>query len=130
MADGFVKEPAVVTQKKFDALGVPADRPTDNIGMSCAGFLSVPADDLYTFKLRSADASDLRVDGQTVVENESPDFISRFGMAALKGGLHPVEVRYVHADFFIKGLELSMDAPGAPLAPVGPERLFHLKEAR
>jgi len=98
--------------------------------MSCTGFLAVPADGLYTFKLRSADASDLRLDGEPVVENESPDFISRFGKAALKGGLHPVEVRYVHADFFIKGLELSMDAPGAPLAPVGAERLFHVREAK
>src|SRR5208337_3988786 len=64
-------------------LGVPADRPTDNIGMACQGFLAVPADGLYTFKLRSADASDLHLDGQIIVENESPDFISRFGTAAL-----------------------------------------------
>jgi hypothetical protein len=39
-------------------------------------------------------------------------------------------VRYVHADFFIKGLALSMDAPGAPLAPGPPASLFHLKEAK
>ena len=74
--------------------------------------------------------SELRLDGRAVVENESPDFISRFGTAALKAGLHPIEVRYVHGTFFIKGLELEMDVPGAPLAPVPPGRLFHLREAK
>ena len=98
--------------------------------MACQGFLAVPADGLYHFKLRSADASELRLDGRAVVENESPDFISRFGTAALKAGLHPIEVRYVHGTFFVKGLELAMDAPGAPLAPVPPGRLFHLREAK
>ncbi|HQU33807.1 MAG TPA: glycoside hydrolase family 38 C-terminal domain-containing protein [Thermoanaerobaculaceae bacterium] len=108
---------------------LPTDRSTDRFGMACRGFLAVPADGLYHFKLRSADASELRLDGLPVVENESPDFISRFGTAALKAGLHPIEVRYVHGTFFVKGLELAMDAPGAPLAPVPSGRLFHLQEA-
>ena len=90
----------------------------------------MPADGLYTFKLRSADASELRIDGAVVVENESPDFISRFGKAALQAGLHPIEVRFVHGDFFIKGLELAMDAPDKPLAPVAMGRLFHLREPK
>ncbi|MGD1147990.1 MAG: glycoside hydrolase family 38 C-terminal domain-containing protein [Thermoanaerobaculaceae bacterium] len=109
---------------------VPEDRPIENFGMSCAGFLSVPADGIYTLKLRSADASELRLDGQAVVENESPDFISRFGKAALKAGLHPIEVRFVHGAFFVKGLELEMDAPDKPLAPVAMGRLFHLREPK
>jgi len=50
--------------------------------------------------------------------------------APLATGLYAIEVRYVHADFFIKGLEPSMDAPGAPLAPVGADRLFHLRETK
>lgn len=109
---------------------LPTDRSTDRFGMACQGFLAVPADGLYHFKLRSADASELRLDGRAVVENESPDFISRFGTAALKAGLHPIEVHYVHGTFFVKGLELAMDAPGAPLAPVPPWRLFHLREVK
>jgi len=40
-------------------------------------------------QLRSADASELRIDGAVVVENESPDFISRFGKAALQAGSIP-----------------------------------------
>ncbi|MBZ5589340.1 MAG: chitobiase/beta-hexosaminidase C-terminal domain-containing protein [Acidobacteriia bacterium] len=111
-------------------VGLPTDRATDKFGMACRGYLSVPADGLYTFKLRSADASELRLDGEAVVENESPDFISRFGTAALKGGLHPIEVRYVHGTFFIKGLELAMDAPGGPLAPIPGARLFHVREGK
>jgi alpha-mannosidase len=111
-------------------VGLPTDRATDRFGMACQGFLAVPADGLYTFKLRSADASELRIDGAVVVENESPDFISRFGKAALQAGLHPIEVRFVHGDFFIKGLELAMDAPDKPLAPVAMGRLFHLREPK
>ncbi len=98
--------------------------------MACGGFLSVREDGLYTFKLRSADASELRLDGKLVIVNESPDFISRFGQAALKRGVHPIEVQYVHGTFFIKGLELAMDSPREPLAPIPGARLFHLKGAK
>ena len=110
-------------------VSLPTDHATDRFGMVCQGFLAVPADGLYTFKLRSADASDLRLDGATVVENESPDFISRFGKAALKAGLHPIEVRFVHGNFFVEGLELEMDAPDKPLEPVAADRLFHWADA-
>ncbi|HUK12549.1 MAG TPA: glycoside hydrolase family 38 C-terminal domain-containing protein [Thermoanaerobaculaceae bacterium] len=108
---------------------LPADRPVDHLGMRCDGYLAVPADGLYTFRLRSADASELRLDGATVVVNESPDFISRTGQVALRAGLHALELDYVHATF-VAGLTLKMDEPGKPLAPIPAERLFHAKELR
>ena len=108
-------------------VGLPADRSTDHLGMVCRGYLAVPADGVYTFKLRSEDASELRLDGAVVVVNESPDYVSRFGRAALKAGLHPLELAYVHGTF-VAGLDLAMDAPGKPLARVPAERLFHAKE--
>ncbi|MFI5143812.1 MAG: PA14 domain-containing protein, partial [Thermoanaerobaculales bacterium] len=120
-----VKSTGTVT---LATVSVPTDRSTERFGMACLGFFAVPADGLYTFKLRSADGSELRLDGEPVVQNESPDFISRFGVAALAAGLHRIEVRYVHGTF-VAGLELDMDGPGRPLAPVPAQRLFHLVEA-
>ena len=95
--------------------------------MLCAGFLSVPADGLYTLSLRSRDASELKVDGETAIVNESVDYVRRRAERALRKGLHPVEIRYVLGGY-MGGLELKMDAPGKPLAPVPPNRLFHAKD--
>ncbi len=106
------------------SVGLPADRSTDHFGMACSGLLAVPADGVYEFKLRSADGSELRLDGERVITNDSIDFISRFGEAALAAGLHPIELRYVHKTF-VAGLELEVADPGKPLAPVPPDRLFH-----
>ncbi len=110
------------------SVGPPALPSLEHFGMACTGYLDVPADGLYTFKLRSEDGSALRLDGDLVVFNESPDFISRFGKAALKAGLHTVEVDYVHRNF-VAGLVLAMEAPGQPLAEVPASRLFHLLPA-
>jgi alpha-mannosidase len=109
------------------SVGLPGDRPTDHFGMVCEGFLEVPAGDLYTFSLRSSDASDLRLDGRLAVANEAIDFITRRGQVALAAGLHAVELRYVHRTF-VAGLELTMESPGAPRVPIAPQRLFHIDE--
>jgi hypothetical protein len=50
--------------------------------------------------------------------------VATCGQAALRAGLHGVELRYFHREF-VAGLELRMDSPGRPPAPVGAERLFH-----
>ena len=51
--------------------------------MHCEGYVAVPTDDLYTFSLRSADSSELRFDGERVVLDDSIDFVTRRGEAAL-----------------------------------------------
>jgi alpha-mannosidase len=106
------------------SVAVPADRPKGHFGMTCNGFLSVPADGLYNVSLRSRDESELKVDGEKAVVNESIDYISRRAALALKAGLHRVELRYATREY-MTGLELKMDAPGKPLEPVSAERLFH-----
>ncbi len=105
-------------------VAVPSDRPTGHFGMICDGYVSVPADALYTVSLRSRDESALTLDGERAVVNESIDFISRRAALALKAGLHRLELRYATREY-MTGLELKMDSPEAPLLPVPPERLFH-----
>jgi alpha-mannosidase len=108
---------------------LPADAPREHWGMACRGFVSVPADALYTVKLRSADGSVLGIDGETVVVDETIDFIARRGQVALAAGLHPISLRYFHRTF-VAGLELEIDAPGAPLEPVPASRFFHVAADR
>ncbi|MBK6406939.1 MAG: hypothetical protein IPF66_19010 [Holophagales bacterium] len=100
--------------------------PKERFGLVCAGYLAVPADGLTTFSLRAEDGAQLLVDGESVIGNEPTDYLSRRGAAALQAGLHAVEVRYFQRNF-VAGLGLRMDAPGEPLTPVPPSRLFHAR---
>jgi alpha-mannosidase len=107
------------------AVGLPADAPRERFGLVCEGLLEVPADGVYTVALRSEDGSALLVDGEKVVEKDNIDFTSARAEVALAAGLHEIEVRYYQRDFTL-GLELKIDGPGQPLAPVPPGRLYHV----
>ena len=98
--------------------------PKEKYGLVCTGFVSIPADGLTTFSLRAEDGAELLVDGVSVIGNQPTDYLSRRGTAALKAGLHPIEVRYFQRNF-VAGLGLRRDAPGEPLAPVPASALFH-----
>ena len=105
-------------------VGLTPEMPRERFGLVCQGYVSVPADGLTTFSLRAEDGAELLVDGESVIGNQPTDYLSRRGTAALKAGLHPIEVRY-HQRNFVAGLVLKMDAPGEPLVPVPPGALFH-----
>jgi alpha-mannosidase len=108
---------------RLESVAVPADQPP-KFGMVCDGFVSVPADAVYTVALRSLDESELVVDGETAVLSESIDFTSRKTAMALAAGLHRFELKYASRGF-MKGLELKMDSPTSPLLPVPAGRYFH-----
>jgi len=127
------KLPDFTALKPARSLVVPTvaltpEMPKERFGLVCSGYLAVPGDGLATFSLRAEDAAELLVDGESVIRNEPTDYLSRRGTAALRPGLHAVEVRYFQRSF-VAGIGLKMDAPGEPLAPVPPERLFHAPEA-
>jgi len=105
-------------------VGLPAE-PRDNFGLVCEGYLSAPADAVYTLSVRSADGSELYVDGERVLRNESIDLVSRRADVALSKGPHRLELRYFQAGF-TSGLELKMDSPDQPLLAVTADRLSHL----
>jgi len=110
------------------SVGLPADGPAERFGLVCGGLLEVPGDGVYTVALRSEDGSALFVDGEKIVEKDTIDFTSARAEVALAAGLHAVELRYYQRDFTL-GLELKIDGPGEPLAPVRPDRLYHVADA-
>lgn len=66
-----------------------------NIGLVFTGFLEVPFDGIYTFRLLSDDGSYLMLDGKMVVDNDgehSP--VEIIGQHAMRKGLHPLSARY------------------------------------
>lgn len=66
-----------------------------NIGLVTDGYITVPADDIYTFALLSDDGSVLVIDGDMVVDNDgahSPREI--IGQKALAKGTHKLSARY------------------------------------
>ncbi len=66
-----------------------------NIGLVLTGYINVPEQDIYTFKLLSDDGSILYIDNEEVIDNDgghSPMEIA--GMKALDKGLHPIKVLY------------------------------------
>lgn len=66
-----------------------------NIGLIITGFVNIPKDDIYTFRLMSDDGSWLIIDDQVIIDNDGPHSPQELiGQHAMKSGLHPIEVRY------------------------------------
>jgi mono/diheme cytochrome c family protein len=87
---------------------------TSNFGMRFDGFLHVPRDGNYTFRLGSDDASQLFIDGKRVIENNGvhPHTV-RTRAAELTAGAHAIRVDYAQ----VGGewtLELHFEGPGVP----------------
>ena len=59
------------------------------------GYIDIPADGVYTFSLLSDDGSILKIDGETIIDNDglhSPD--EKNAQKALRKGLHELEISY------------------------------------
>lgn len=92
-----------------------------NIGLIIKGFINIPEDGIYTFRLFSDDGSLLKIDGVTVVDNDgahSP--YEKSGQRALGKGLHPLEVRY----FDHNGGLLEMKVCGSDGSVLAPAALY------
>lgn len=75
-------------------VGIPKEA-SGNVGLLINGYINVPDDDIYTFKLLSDDGSTLTVDGRMIVDNSgehSP--VELVGQHAMKSGQHKMQVRY------------------------------------
>ncbi len=71
---------------------------TTNWGAVISGFLTIPADGLYTFYLRSDDGSRLLIDDRMVADNDGLHGAGTVpGRIALKGGLHQIKVLFFQA---------------------------------
>ena len=77
-----------------DGVCIPKEA-KENIGLVITGYLEVPEDGVYTFRLYSDDGSQLTVDGVMVVDNDGMhDARELVGQHAMKKGLHPIRVLY------------------------------------
>ncbi len=97
------------------AVSLPSFARTEDILLVLNGYLRVPADGLYLLSLRADDTVALDLDGKTIIDpaasNGSGDDRRE---VALRTGLHPLAVRYLHR----KGdgwLDLWIGGPGFPL---------------
>lgn len=106
------------TNGNFSISGRP-----DDVGAVYRGFLSVPADGLYTLFVTSDDGSLVRIDGDVIVNNDGVHgMIERSGSVALRAGLHPLRVEFFEASGGA-GLILRIAGPGLSRQIVPPAML-------
>lgn len=85
----------------------------DHYGIIFSGYIYAPADGVYTFSTSSDDGSLFRIDGQTVVDNDTSHAdIRAVGRIALKRGFHPYELLYFE-DYEGEALSLNWIIPGS-----------------
>ncbi|MFO0827634.1 MAG: alpha-L-fucosidase [Phycisphaerales bacterium] len=78
--------------------GLPKDK-KDHFGLYFRGYVSVPTEGLWRFRLGSDDGSRLAIDGHVIIDNDGPhSFTTKEGVAPLMVGVHRVEVWYFERD--------------------------------
>ncbi len=106
------------------SVAIPGWAPEEHFGLRFRGYLSVPKDGVYTFRLTSDDGSVLRIDGRTVVDDDGPHgALAKEGQIGLARGLHRLEVLYFQVGDS-EALDLEMAGPGGAMGPV-PARSLH-----
>ncbi len=88
----------LLRRDKVDDVALPAMAPDSVFGLRFGGYLSVPEDGVYTFRLTADDGAVLRFGGAVVLDNDGPHGpVSKTAEVALAKGLHPFEVVYFQA---------------------------------
>jgi hypothetical protein len=99
----------------------------DKVAARFSGYLTAPADVIYTFYLISDDASELRIGGRTIIDNDGEhrcQMRERAGQVGLKAGKHSIEVGYTEISL-LNGLRLGWEGPGFARAMVPASALRH-----
>jgi hexosaminidase len=108
----------VVRREETESVELPSWTPEENFGLRFRGYLLVPEDGVYTFRLTSDDGAVLRFANITVLDHDGLHGASaRVGDVALSAGFHPMEVRYVQAGG-ATALRLEWSADGIDFQPV------------
>jgi hexosaminidase len=83
---------------------------TTSFALRFQGYLSVPEDGVYTFRLTADDGAVLRFAGETVLDNDGPHgSVAKEGQVALAKGLHSIQVLYYQAG---GGADLKLEMAG------------------
>jgi hexosaminidase len=79
-------------------VGVPRFARAEHWGVRLTGYVRVPADGVWTFRLTSDDGSRLWIGDQLLIDGDGPHTAElRSGAAALRAGWHPIRVDYFQA---------------------------------
>ncbi len=102
----------------------PAQEPI-GYSISYTGYIKVPLDGTYTFKLESADGSVLLLVDKLFVENDEPHEIRAVERKfELKSGYYPIKLSYT--SFRLKGMiKVSWGGPGFEMKEIEADNLYH-----
>jgi len=117
----------LVRREKVASIAIPAAVPDTVFGLRFGGYLSVPEDGVYAFRLTSDDGAVLRFGGAVVLDNDGAHReTSRVGEVALSKGLHPFDVLYFQAGGGMR-LKLEMARGDEPFAPMPPDAVWRVR---
>ena len=86
-----------------------------NIGLILTGYIDVPKDDIYTFKLLSDDGSLLYLDGKLMLDNDGGHApVEKSTQHAMCEGMHKIMVKYFDHNGGILKMTV-LDSEGSPL---------------
>ena len=118
---------SAVRTNPMDAVTLPEWATGDEFGLRFRGYLDVPGDGVYTFRLTSDDGAVLRFAGTTILDHDGlHGASSKEGQAALARGLHPFEVLYFQAGGG-KTLQLEWAAPGGAFTTVDSATVLRIR---
>ena len=108
-----------------DSIQLPRDRPNQHYGLLLDGFMNVPADGVYTFAMRSDDASRLYVHDTPVVDHgDGASWEWWQGRIPLRAGWHPIRIEFLQADGEDR-LQLHCEGPGLDGGSIPSSALGH-----
>lgn len=101
-------------------------RPRDrHYAVVFTGYVEVPADGIYTFRLTSDDGSRLFIGDLIVVDNDGRHGTREVGgQVILEAGHHPLRLEYFQGTGF-QDLQLDYQGPGFDRLPVPPAAFSH-----
>ena len=71
----------------------------DNFGMRFTGYIEVPEDGMYQFRILADDAGTIKIHEKTLSRNGVTGSVNiEYGAIALKAGLHPVEIDFMEQE--------------------------------
>ncbi|MGL5773572.1 MAG: PA14 domain-containing protein, partial [Bacteroidales bacterium] len=92
--EDFTKDAKLLSESNVNEVAIPKGA-TGHLGLMFTGYIEVPADGIYTFKLLSDDGSRFYINDQLVIDNDGPHAPKEvIGQYAMKKGLHPITLYY------------------------------------
>lgn len=114
-----------VRSETVETVAIPAFARPAYYAIQFTGFVRVPEDGLYIFRLSSDDGSALLLHGEPLIDNDGlHGNTERKASIALKAGHHPIEVRMFQAPGDA-ALGLQIEGPGLGSRPLPADWLYH-----